>query len=196
MLAIVSALLALILTPIFAQTQTVSAEERLRALEQRLDKIEGTASKPSLSAFNPAMGAALDLAVQSRDGKVGNPFRSAEFDLEAPIDPFAKGWAVFNGTPDGAAVEEAAIETTNLPANLTVTGGRLFAAFGRFAHFHDHELPVVQRPNSVDLFVGGESQGDGLEVSYLFPTETYIRAVLGAYDRLGSENERDRRAHV
>ncbi len=172
-------------------SSSLGLEDRLKALEDRLAKIEGAPAKASLSAFNPAMGMALDLAyTQGKNGKADFQFRAAELNVEAPIDPFLKGWAVITGSNQGVDVEEAALQTTALPYNLTVTGGRLFASFGRLAHFHDHELPVTDRPKSLDTFIGGETRADGVEVSYLFPTDTYIFAVAGAYNKMGADNTR------
>lgn len=170
--------------------------ERIQALEERLSKLEGAPAKTSLSAFNPAIGMALDLVQRNQDGKAAFLFRSAELNVEAPIDPFLKGWAVITGSNGTTAngnptvdVEEAALETTSL-RSLTVRGGRLFASFGRLAHFHDHELPVVDRPRSLDTFIGGETRADGVEASYLFPTDTYVSAVFGMYDKIGTSNAR------
>ena len=178
-----------------AQNETGSGnpdtQQRLKDLEERLAKIEGAPAKTSISAFNPAMGLALDLAYEhGRYDKADFQFRAAELNVEAPIDPFLKGWAVITGSNQGVDVEEAALQTTSLPYNLTVTGGRIFASFGRLAHFHDHELPVVDRPKSLDTFIGGETRADGLEVSYLFPTDTYINATAGMYDKMGANNTR------
>ena len=115
---------------------------------------------------------------------------SAELGLSASIDPFARGYAIFNGTSDGFEVEEAAIVTTSLPYNLTVKGGRFFADFGRLSKFHDHDLPFVNRPVVLDRFVGGESQADGVEVSYLLPIEQYVTLTAGMYNKIGAENDR------
>jgi hypothetical protein len=94
-----------------------------------------------------------------------------------------------NGSP-AVDVEEATLETTSLPHNLTVRGGRLFATFGRLAHFHDHELPVIERPMSLDTYVGGETRADGVEASYLLPTDLFLTATFGAYDKMGANNMR------
>lgn len=187
-----SLLLALLLAPLARgeEAPAPGAEARLRSLEDRLSKLEGAPAKTSQSAFNPAMGAAVDLAYSHRNGASNFAFRAAELSIESPIDPFLKGWIVLTGSPTGVEAEEAALQTTSLPWNLTVTGGRLFASFGRLAHFHDHELPVIDRPRSLDAFIGGETQADGLEVSYLFPTPFYLTAVAGAYNKLGAENSR------
>ena len=171
--------------------QLKETQEQLKSLEERLAKLEGAPAKTSLSAFNPAMGMALDLAYKHSNDKPGFQFRAAELNVEAPIDPFLKGWAVITGSNNDPAVdvEEAALETTSLP-NLTIRGGRLFASFGRLAHFHDHELPVIDRPASLDTFIGGETRADGLEASFLFPTDLYVNAVFGVYDKMGANNTR------
>jgi hypothetical protein len=154
--------------------------------------------QPSLSAttrtfpslFNPAIGLVIDtVGSYTRDG--GNfELRSAELGLSATVDPFARAYAFINGTQDNVEVEEAAIVTTSLPYNFTVKGGRFFADFGRLAHFHDHELPFVNRPIVIDQYVGGESQADGFEVSWLAPTSQYINLTAGMYNKIGAENER------
>ena len=69
-------------------------------------------------------------------------------------------------------------------------GGRFFADFGRLSHFHDHELPFVNRPIVLDRYVGGESQADGVEVSYLAPISQYVTLTAGMYNKIGAENER------
>ncbi|MBI5241400.1 MAG: hypothetical protein HY926_13085 [Elusimicrobia bacterium] len=187
----------LLLLPMAAAAQTEPASgvpSLLKRLEDRVAKLEGAPAKTSLSAFNPALGLLLDLAYTHGDGQRDSRsrfrFRTAELNIEAPIDPFLKGWAVVNANPDEVEVEEAALETTSLPYNLTVRGGRLFAAFGRMGHFHDDEIPVVDRPRSLDTFIGGEARADGVELSYLFPTDLYLNATAGLYNKVGGENGR------
>ena len=86
-------------------------------------------------------------------------------------------------------MEEAAAITTSLPYNLTAKGGRFFADFGRFPKYHPHELPFVNQPLSIDRMVGGESQADGAEVNYLFPTPFFLRATFGGYNKIGADND-------
>ncbi len=186
-------LLAMLLAPSLssAQETAISTETtKLQELENRIYALESAPAKASQSSFNPAMGAALDFSASQSSGRALFNFRAAELNVESAIDPYLKGWAVFTGSPSGTDVEEAGVETTSLPYNLTVRGGRLFATFGRLGHVHDHELPVTDRPVSMDRFIGGESQGDGVEASWLFPTDTYINAVFGAYNKIGADNTR------
>src|SRR4051812_40349286 len=167
-----------------------SQEERIKALEDRLEKLESKPANASISSFNPSMGVALDTVLRDYNDKANFDFRSAELNLEAAVDPFAKGWAVITGSKDGVEVEEAAAQTTGLPYSLTVRGGRVFAPFGRLPMWHDHELPMIYRPNSINLLVGAESQADGLDVNYLFPTPFYLEGYAGAYDKIGSSSIR------
>ena len=162
-------------------------EEVLRDIQPQLS----AANKPFPSQFNPAISLAIDTMFAYRQHEGNNfEFRSAELGLSASVDPFVRGYAFFNGTSDDFEVEEAAIVTTALPWNLAVKGGRFFADFGRLARFHDHDLPFVNRPVSVDRFVGGESQADGFEVSYLLPIEQYVTLTAGMYNKLGADNDR------
>ncbi len=162
-------------------------EDILRDIKPSL----AAANKTFPSQFNPAIGLVMDAVGSYRDHERGNiEFRSAELGLSANIDPFTRGYAIINGTPNGVEVEEAAIVTTALPYNLTVKGGRFFADFGRLSHSHDHNLPFVNRPIVLDRFVGGESQADGVEVSYLAPLQEYLTLTGGIYNKMGGENTR------
>jgi hypothetical protein len=169
------------------QLKQAVREEVLRDIQPQLS----AASKTFPSQFNPAIGLILDSVFSYRDHDRANfDFRAAELGLSASIDPFARGYAIITGSPDGLEVEEAAIVTTSLPYNLTVKGGRFFADFGRLSKFHDHDLPFVNRPVVLDRFVGGESRADGVEVSYLLPIEQYVTLTAGMYNKMGADNDR------
>jgi hypothetical protein len=143
------------------------------------------------SQFNPAIGLILDNAFSSKTHERANfEFRSAEIGLSASVDPFVRGSAIITGTPDGFEVEEASLVTTSLPYNLTVKGGRFFADFGRLSKFHDHDLPFVNRPLVLQRFIDGESQADGVEVSWLAPLPQYLTLTGGWYNKIGADNER------
>ena len=164
-------------------------EEVLRDLQPTLS----AANRTFPSLLNPAIGLVIDSAFSYRDHDRANfDFRTAELGLAASIDPFVRGYALINGSPDGLEVEEAALVTTALPYNLTVKGGRFFADFGRLAHFHDDALPVVNRPIVLDRFIGGESRANGIEVNYILPIEQYVTLTAGMYNKIGAENAREK----
>ena len=187
-----AAFLAAALAPLAGAQETPVADTRnlLKDLQQRVLKLEGAPAKSSLNAFNPAIGMALDAAFHDSNDKAAFQFRAAELGISAPVDPYLKAWTFITGSNGGVGVEEATLETTALPYNLTARGGRLFATFGRMAHFHDHELPVVERPRSLDTYIGGETQADGMEVSWLVPAGFYLNATFGTYNKMGAENDR------
>jgi hypothetical protein len=171
-------------------------EERLRreitaSIMRRVQPQLAAANKTFPSQFNPAIGLIVDNVASYGTKTRGDfDFRAAELGLSASVDPFARGYAIITGSPDGFEVEEAAIVTTSLPWNLTVKGGRFFADFGRLSKFHDHDLPFVNRPIVLDTYVGGESQSDGVEVNYLVPMKQYLTLTAGWYDKMGAENDR------
>src|SRR4030095_8497082 len=73
-------------------------EEVLRDLQPKLSA--GTKTFPS--QFNPAIALVIDTDFSYRQHEGNNfDFRAAELDLSASIDPFARGYAVLSGTPDG-----------------------------------------------------------------------------------------------
>ena len=175
---------------------TAADEERLKrqVTEQVLRRMQpalAAANKTFPSQFNPAIGLILDNVFSYSEKDRGDfEFRAAELGVSASVDPFARGYAIITGSPDGFDVEEAAIVTTSLPYNLTLKGGRFFADFGRLSKFHDHDLPFVNRPTALDRFIGGESQADGVELSYLVPLPQYLTLTAGAYNKLGAANDR------
>ncbi len=166
----------------------VTIDQVREEIQKELQKSNKPAYNPNV--FNPAMGLVLDSVISNTTANRSDfNFRSAEINLQAAVDPFANLYAVFNGTPDGVEVEEAFFMTTSIPG-LTIRGGRMFANFGRLGHWHDHELPFVNRPPSLDTFIGGEAQGDGVEFMHLFKTPFFLQGTLGAYNKLGADNNR------
>lgn len=183
-------------TPAAAAVAPTPPEEKLKQevveqVERDIQPALRAANKTFPSQFNPAIGLVIDTVGSYQEhGGANFEFRSAELGLSASIDPFARGYAIFNFGPDEVEAEEAAIVTTSLPYDLTLKGGRFFADFGRLAKFHDHDLPFVNRPIVLDEYVGGESQADGLELSYLTPLSQYVTLTAGTYNKIGSENSR------
>jgi hypothetical protein len=193
------------------QEQLKKALDRIEQLEKeksaasgKIDQVESTASarmgevekavqslKAAPGALNPGVGLVLDANVQKR-GTAGGlfDFRSAELGIAASVDPFARMYSFINGTKDGVEVDEAAAITSSLPWNLTAKGGRFLADFGRFPKVHEHELPFVNEPLSIERMIGGETQADGAEVNYLFPTPFFLRATLGGMNKIGEGNDR------
>ena len=181
------------------EKERTATSDKVNELEQektttsgRIGQVEKSvqAVQSAPSALNPAIGMVLDANVAQRSKAGGNfNFRSAEIGLAASVDPFARMYGFINGTSDGVEVDEAAAVTTSLPWNLTAKGGRFLADFGRFPKVHEHELPFVNQPLSIERMIGGETRADGAELNYLFPTPFFLRATLGGYNEIGEENQ-------
>jgi len=188
------------------QAKLANTEQALGAIVQRLDRLEANGSAPAqtlamqapsgpriapVNADNPAISFVVDTTAKDDTHGSGAEFalQSGELFISAPIDPFLRGFATINGSStDGFDIEEAAVVTTALPWNLTVEGGRFFADVGRLPHWHDEALPFVDRPPSIDRLLGGETQAEGAEVTWLAPTEHYISLTAGVYNTIGADN--------
>lgn len=186
-----------------APTNAVTPEQ----IKELSDKVEGVVEaqkKTLMSEFNPAIGLVGDTVFSYRSqssDKTGSDRaggfdvfqRSAELNISASVDPFAKAWAVINAEADAETgeaalgVEEAALQTTSLPGNLTLTAGRFFGEFGRLAYIHGHELPFVNRPLVLEQYIGGESQSDGLQLNWLPPIPHYVSVTFGVGDHFGED---------
>jgi hypothetical protein len=170
-------------------------------LEERTAMAIKIASRKKPNDLNMAIGGAVDTSFaystgspQNYDRPIHNDFRlrGAELVFTADIDPYFKSYMVVNAAGDAAnndeavlSVEEAAIFTTSLKYTQ-VKGGRFFVPFGRFSMIHDHDLPFVTRPRSLDTYVGGESAGDGVQVQALLPIKHFLQITGGAFNKVGA----------
>ena len=191
--------------PAAAPGQAVTAQQvqqQVKELDEKVNEVVEAQKKNILSIFNPAIGLVGETVLSyrsqgkketgsDRPGGFDIFQRSVELNVAASVDPFAKGYAVINASADPitgeatATVEEAALQTTSLPWNLTLKAGRFFGEFGRLSYIHDHELPFVNRPLALDQYVGGESKTDGVQVNFLLPIPHYVSLTAGVGDQFG-----------
>ncbi len=160
--------------------------EQKKAEAARVTSVEQSvkAIQKSPSILNPSIGASIDTTFEHRGDSDGEfRFRTLEVGLSAEIDPYARAYTFITGSEGGVEIEEAAVQTTALPVN--VTAGRFFADFGRLGQFHQHELPFVNAPLSLTRMVGGEALGTGVQWRYLFPTPFYLALTGGAFNEIG-----------
>jgi hypothetical protein len=152
----------------------------------------------SANAFNPALSLILSgrYAHLSRDpsgyaiagflsgGEIGPGARGfslgeSELGIAANIDPWFYG--AFNlalHDDDTASVEEAYVQTTALPAGLTLRAGRFFSGIGYLNEQHAHTWDFVDAPLAYSAFLGGQLAQDGLQLRALLPTDRFVE--LGA----------------
>jgi uncharacterized coiled-coil protein SlyX len=184
------------------KSQLATTQDALARVERRLDELEASGAAPAqapsgprippVNVDNPAISFVVDTTLRTDTHGSGwdIALQSGELFLSAPIDPFLRGYASFVGSSDeGFDIEEAALVTTALPWNLTLKGGRFFADVGRLPHWHVEQLPFVDRPPSIDRLIPGESRAQGGELTWLAPTEHYIRITTGVYDSIGQTDD-------
>ena len=148
------------------------------------------------SGFNPAMSLILSgtYTRSSRDpatyriggfslppdaeigpGTRGFSLGESELGISANIDPWFSGSANISFHPDNSvSVEEAFVQTTSLGNGLTVKAGRFLSSIGYLNSQHAHVWDFVDAPLSYQAMLGGQFADDGLQVSWLAPTDTFI----------------------
>jgi hypothetical protein len=118
--------------------------------------------------------------------------RNIELAFDGAVDPYFEGFAniVFkldNDNQTSVEVEEAFMQTTNLPFNLQLKGGQFFAAFGRINPTHPHTWDFADDPLVHGLLLGPDGlRGVGTQISWTLPTPWYSQLILGVQNGRGS----------
>lgn len=117
--------------------------------------------------------------------------RNTELAFDGAVDPYFEGFAniVFkldNDNETEVEVEEAFLQTTNLPFNLQLKGGQFFAAFGRINPTHPHTWDFADAPLVHGLLLGPDGlRGVGAQISWTLPTRWYSQLLLGVQNGRG-----------
>lgn len=186
-----------------AERAVAEAGERAERAEDAAEEVAmrpvQRTSKPSDQ--NPAISAVLVGSYRSLDvggedyaipgfmlgpetgpGEPGFSLGESELNMNANIDDKFYGNVTFalhdhEGETE-VELEEAYIETLTMPAGLKLRAGRFFSDIGYLNSFHLHADEFVDRPLPYQAFVARQFKDDGLQLSWIAPTETYLR--LGA----------------
>lgn len=151
--------------------------------------------------MNPDVSVVLDgyykqnhTALSHRDEGFG--LGHTELSLSSPIDDLFEGrlTAVLEEHEGETELEleEAFLQTTGMPYNLSIRGGRFLSQVGYLNSRHLHEDDFVERPAAYRALLGSHYFDDGLRVNLLLPTSFYWQIGAEAFDgnRL-SEGEED-----
>ncbi len=77
--------------------------------------------------------------------------------LDAPLNPYARGAAVFSFADGDVGVEEAYfVLSRGLPAGLALKGGKYRVGFGKLNPAHPHAWPFAERPHVLAAFLPGD----------------------------------------
>src|SRR5437588_2631295 len=118
--------------------------------------------------------------------------RNIEMAFDGVVDPYFEGFAniVFkldNDNETEVEVEEAFMQTTNLPFNLQLKAGQFFAAFGRLNPVHPHAWDFVDDPLVNGLFLGPDGlRGVGAQTSWTLPLPWYSQLIFASQNGRGS----------
>jgi hypothetical protein len=157
-----------------AQAATQSAEASNNAVQQAAAEVPPPAPAPPASnnAFNPGIAAVLNgfYVASSHDTQTAHisgfatgqeargPLRGfslgeSEVSLAANIDPSLQGFLDFSMKDDNSlSVEEAYIQTKDLPYGVTLKGGRFLSGIGYLNERHAHDWSFSTRPCPIARF--------------------------------------------
>jgi hypothetical protein len=156
------------------------------------------AQPASAGAFNPGIAAVLNgmfgsfshdpdtakvpgfqLGDEAGIGPRGFSLGESEVDLAANIDPYLYGWLVLSFDRENqVSVEEAYIQTTDLPWGFTAKAGRFFSGVGYLNERHAHDWDFIDAPLPYRAFLGTQYGDDGLQLRWLAPVDMFVE--LGA----------------
>jgi len=109
-----------------------------------------------------------------------------ELSLSSPIDDLFEGrlTAVLEDHEGETELEleEAFLQTTGMPYNLSVRGGRFLSQVGYLNSRHLHEDDFVERPAVYRALLGSHYFDDGLRLNLLLPVPFYWQIGAEAFD--------------
>src|SRR5881398_1809701 len=117
--------------------------------------------------------------------------RNIELAFDGAVDPYFEGFAniVFkldNDNETEVEVEEAFMQTTNLPFGLQLKGGQFFAAFGRINPTHPHTWDFADDPLVAGRLLGPDGlRGVGAQISWTLPTPWYSQLIFASQNGRG-----------
>jgi hypothetical protein len=190
---------------------------RIEALEQaeqeRTDtpKARSTAGVFAQNRFNPDLSIIADFALvgtsvddktaqilavpgfidqSDRTGKLrGINFNYLELAFNAAVDPYFDFFGVVTFAPEGFDVEEAYVDTRQLPFGFQLRLGKFLSAFGRLNGMHQHAWDFYDEPLVYEAFMGTEGfKNPGLRVSWTAPVDFLLQLNLEVFQGVSDES--------
>lgn len=180
-------------------------EERVAALEKaEQERASPAAQTPSTAgtftqnAFNPDISLIGDLAFvganlrdgvaeslsipgyldqTAREGKLrGIDFNYLEIAFNAAVDPYFDFVGIVTVESGGIDVEEAFIDSRQLPFGFQLRLGKFLSAFGRLNGMHKHFWDFYDPPLVYETFIGGEGlKNPGVRASWTAPVDFLLQ---------------------
>lgn len=121
----------------------------------------------------------------------GFTIQQGELQVDALIDPYFKSTAVIITGLDQQGetyleLEEAYLQTIQMPADLQLKAGQYFTEFGRLNRQHPHEWDFVDQPLVNSRMFGGDGlRAPGARMSWLAPTPFFLELQTGVQNARG-----------
>ncbi len=182
---------------------TIEEKDKIDQAEKNTKKVENADPfKFGNNSFNPQIGLVLNGSFTNGNKSNNNYNRISGFDLgenssnlenkgfslgeselslSSNVDDMFKASATFSVEDNAIEAEEAYIQTLSMPYSLSLKAGRFFADIGYLNSFHSHHDNFTQRPLPYQVFLDGQYNDDGAQISYLLPTPFYAEAVAGVF---------------
>lgn len=171
-------------------------QQQIDKLKQEVEELSGQqAAKPSGRSFNPEISLILagtyanlsqdpddytipgiSLGPETSPGPRGLSIAESELVLSANVDDWFYGRFTGAITPDNEfEVEEAFVQTTALPAGITIQAGRFYSELGYLNTQHAHSWDFVDQPLIYRAFLANQYGDDGVQLRWLAPTDFFLQ---------------------
>lgn len=120
-----------------------------------------------------------------------------ELVMTSNIDSHFYGNATFSMASEGGdtvlSLEEVYAQTLDAPAGMVIKFGRFFSNLGYLNRHHSHTWDFADAPLVYNALLGGGLNDDGVQFSYVMPTDLYIELTGellsgNAYPAAGNDN--------
>jgi len=156
-------------------------------------------NQKAANTFNPGVGVVLNgryvnyndnfeyalpgffLGEESGPGEQGLQLSESELNMSANVDDKFFASTTFSFGNEGANVEEAYLQTINLGHGFNIKAGRFFSDIGYLANKHTHTDDFANRPLPYEAFLGGQFGDDGIQTTWLAPTQLYWESGVELY---------------
>ena len=122
--------------------------------------------------------AGFDLAGETEPAEPGFALGESELNINANIDSHFYGNATIAiASEDGETaveLEEVYVQTLDAPAGIVIKFGRFYSNLGYLNRHHAHTWDFADSPLVYDALLGGGLRDDGVQFSYVLPTDMYV----------------------
>ena len=191
------------------ENKIIELEQRLQAVENTSEEntenndalaieVSQQGNQQAANTYNPGLGVILNGQFQTTDSSVeysipgfalgeesgpasdGFELGESEMNLTANVDDkfYASVTLAFG---DEVEVEEAYLQTIALPNGISIKAGRFFSNIGYLASRHKHTDNFADRPIAYTAFLGGQYGDDGIQLTWIAPTDIYWESGFELY---------------